>query len=201
MVTGLTYADVLRPCEKKYSILYDVALVIGGSMLIGLSAQIAVKLPFSPVPITCQTLAVLMAGALLGRTRGSLCVLAYIAEGVAGLPVFALGRGGLAALAGPSGGYLVGFVAAAYITGLLAEKGWDRRFSTTILAMLLGDAALYAFGLLWLSCLFGFNSAVLAVGLYPFIAGDILKILIAGMMLPTGWKLLGAAGFAGEKTR
>jgi biotin transport system substrate-specific component len=201
MVVSLTYADVLRPCAKKYSILYDVALVIGGSLLIGLSAQIAVKLPFSPVPITCQTLAVLMAGALLGRIRGSLCVLAYIAEGVAGLPVFALGRGGLAALAGPSGGYLVGFVAAAYITGFLAEKGWDRRFSTTILAMLLGDAALYAFGLLWLSCLFGFNSAVLAVGLYPFIAGDILKILIAGMMLPTGWKLLCAAGFAVEKTR
>ncbi len=201
MVTSLTYADVLRPCAKKYSILYDVALVIGGSLLIGLSAQIAVKLPFSPVPITCQTLAVLMAGALLGRIRGSLCVLAYIAEGVAGLPVFALGRGGLAALAGPSGGYLVGFVAAAYITGFLAEKGWDRRFSTTILAMLLGDAALYAFGLLWLSYLFGFNSAVLAVGLYPFITGDILKILIAGMMLPSGWKLLGAAGFAVEKTR
>jgi len=176
-------------------------LVIGGSLLMGLSAQIAVKLPFSPVPVTCQTLAVLMAGALLGRIRGSLSVLTYIAGGVAGLPVFAFGRGGLAVLAGPSGGYLIGFVAAAYMTGFLAERGWDRRFSTTILAMLLGDAALYAFGLLWLSCLFGLNRMVLAMGLYPFIAGDILKILIAGMVLPSGWKLLGAAGFESGKTR
>jgi biotin transport system substrate-specific component len=158
-------------------------------------------LPFSPVPVTCQTLAVLMAGALLGRRRGVLCVLAYIAEGAGGLPVFSFGRGGMAVLAGPSGGYIIGFAASAYITGFLAEKGWDRRFWTTILAMLAGDTALYVFGLLWLSFLTGFNGAVLTMGLYPFIAGDILKILTAGMVLPSGWKLLRAAGFSAEQTR
>jgi biotin transport system substrate-specific component len=201
MVTSLTYADILRPCAKKYSILYDVVLVIGGSLLIGLSAQIAVKLPFSPVPITCQTLAVLMAGALLGRVHGSLCVLAYITEGAAGLPVFALGRSGLAVLAGPSGGYLIGFAVAAYITGFLAEKGWDRRFSTTILAMLLGNATIYTVGLLWLVILTGMSRAVLMAGLYPFVVGDILKTMVAAAVLPGGWKLLAAAGFAAEKIK
>jgi len=201
MVTSLTYADAFRPCEKKNAILYDVALIIGGSLLIGLSAQIAVKLPFSAVPVTFQTLAVLIAGALLGRMRGSLCVLTYLAEGAAGLPVFALGRGGLAALAGPSGGYLIGFAAAAYITGFLAEKGWDRRFATTILAMLLGDAAIYGFGLFWLVILTGMSRMVLTAGLYPFVIGDILKIIIAAAILPAGWKLLATAGFKSEKTR
>jgi biotin transport system substrate-specific component len=201
MVTSLTYADVFRPCEKKNAVLYDVALIIGGSLLIGLSAQIAVKLSFSAVPVTCQTLAVLVAGALLGRIRGSLCVLTYLAEGAAGLPVFALGRGGLAVLAGPSGGYLFGFAAAAYITGFLAEKGWDRRFATTILAMLLGNAAIYGFGLLWLVILTGMSGMVLTAGLYPFVVGDILKIIIAAAVLPGGWKLLAAAGFKAEKTR
>ena len=186
MLTNITYADILRPCEKKLAGLYDITLIIGGSLLIGLCAQLAIGWP---VPVTGQTFAVLMIGALLGRRRGSVCVLAYIVAGAAGLPVFANAGAGLPVLAGPTGGYLIGFIAAAYITGLLAEKGWDRKAWTTVLAMALGNIAIYTFGLTWLSCLIGTKKA-LAAGLYPFVVGDLLKIALAAAVLPTGWKLL-----------
>jgi biotin transport system substrate-specific component len=189
MLVNVTVADVFRPCGKKLAWLYDATLIIGGSFLIGLCAQMVIA--FGPVPITAQTFAVLMIGALFGSRRGSLCVLAYIIEGLAGLPVFALGRSGFAVLLGPTGGYLVGFVAAAYITGLLAQNRWDRRFTTTILAMACGNAVIYAFGLAWLCCLMGVNRTILTVGLYPFVVGDILKIALAAVALPAGWKLLG----------
>ncbi len=199
MLTNATVADFLRPCEKRRAIFYDIALIIGGSLLIGLCAQVAILLPFSPVPVTGQTFAVLMIGALLGARRGCLAVLAYIIEGAGGLPVFALGRGGFAVLLGPTGGYLIGFVAASYITGLLAERGWDRRIGTTVLAMVFGNMAIYAFGLLWLCCLTGVNRSVLVAGLYPFVAGDLLKITAAAILLPLGWKLLGNGALAGKR--
>jgi len=188
MLTNTTVAGVFRPCNKTYAGLYDISLLIAGSLLIGLCAQIKIWLPFSPVPVTLQTFAVLMLGALLGCRRGGLCVLAYIIEGAAGLPVFAAGIGP-SVLSGPTAGYLVGFITAASITGLLAEKGWDRRVGTTVLAMLLGNASIYVFGLLWLSCLIGAKNAVI-LGLYPFIIGDCLKIALAAVILPSGWKLL-----------
>lgn len=189
-----TYADVLRPSDKAYAAFYDVALIVGGSLLVGLCAQIAFFLPYSPVPITGQTFAVLLIGALLGARRGILCMLAYMAEGAAGLPVFAMGQSGPAVLLGPRGGYIVGFIAAAYVMGLLAEKGWDRRIITTILAMICGNIAIYTFGLLWLCCLIGINKTVLAVGLYPFVVGDLLKTMLSAILLPAGWKLLGYGG-------
>ncbi len=196
MFTNVTVADILRPCQKRWAGFYDLALIIGGSLLIGLSAQLAVRLPFSPVPVTAQTFAVLMIGALFGSRRGWVTILLYVIEGTAGLPVFAMGQGGAAVLLGPRGGYLVGFIAAAYVVGLLAEKGWDRRIGTTILAMLFGDALIYAVALSWLFCLrwvfrvpIGAGS-VLAIGLYPFIVGDILKIILAVILLPSGWKLI-----------
>jgi len=198
VLINATYADVLRPSEKKYAGLYDVALIIGGSLVIGLCAQVAIGWP---VPVTGQTFAVLMAGALLGARRGSLCILAYIAEGAVGLPVFAMGRSGVLVLKGPTGGYLVGFIAAAYIAGLLAERGWDRRVGTTILAMVLGNVAIYVFGLLWLCCLMGVNKTVLTVGLYPFIGGDFLKIVLAAILLPSGWKLLGMANLPARRNK
>ena len=189
MLTNVTVADLLRPCEKRLAGFYDVVLIIGGSLLIGLCAHVKVWLPFSPVPVTGQTFAVLMLGMLLGARRGCLAVLAFIIEGAAGLPVFAVGVGS-AALLGPTGGYLFGFIPAAYVTGRLAEKGWDRRIGTTVLAMVLGNLAIYTFGLIWLGCLTGFNSMVLILGLYPFIAGDLAKIILAAILLPSGWKLL-----------
>lgn len=184
MLTNVTVADLWRPCQKTRALFYDIALIIGASLLIALSAQVAI--PLWPVPVTGQTFAVLMIAALLGSRRGCLAVLAYIAEGAAGLPVFAMGRAGLVAF---TAGYLVGFVPAAYVVGLLAEKGWDRRVSTTILAMALANIIIYTFGLLWLSCLPGIDS-VLREGLYPFILGDLLKIALAAALLPSGWKLL-----------
>lgn len=186
MLVKATYADVFEPCAKKWAQVYNVVLIVGGSLLIGLSAQIAVMLPFSPVPVTGQTFAVLMIAALLGSKRGSLSVLAYLSLGAVGLPVFAMGGSSLPYTAG----YLAGFVAAAYGVGFLAERGWDRRIGTTIVAMLLGNVIIYAFGLFWLFCLMGINKAVLVLGLYPFIAGDCLKTVLAAAILPAGWKLL-----------
>jgi len=187
MLANATVADVLRPYAKKYAVLYDIFLIIGGSLLIAIFAQLAVGWP---VPITGQTFAVLMLGALLGSRRGTLCIVTYITEGAIGLPVFAHGRAGPAVLISSTGGYLIGFIVAAYTVGLLAEKGWDRRCGTTILAMLLGNLVIYTFGLVWLSLLMGRSKTVLEVGLYPFIVGDILKTILAAILLPAGWKLL-----------
>ncbi|MEA3339828.1 MAG: biotin transporter BioY [Chloroflexota bacterium] len=192
----MTYADVIRPSTRQYARLYDAALILCGSLFIALSAWVAIPLPFSPVPVTGQTLSVLLVGALLGSRRGSLCLLAYLAEGAFGLRVFAGGMAGLAHLVGPRGGYLVGFVAAAYVTGLLAEREWDRQTGTTLLAMLLGNVAIYAFGLPWLAIFVGIEKA-LPLGFYPFIAGDLAKLALAALLLPSGWRVLGLKGKMG----
>jgi biotin transport system substrate-specific component len=189
MITYTTYADILRPTSKPSGLLYDAVAIIVCSLLVTLSAQIAFYLPFSPVPITAQTFAVLLAGALLGSKRGSLSLLAYLAQGAVGLPVFAGGVGGMAVLLGPRGGYLVGFVLAAYVIGLLVERGWDRRVATTALAMLAGNAVIYLFGLAWLAYFVGPAQAA-PLGLYPFIIGDILKLGLAAALLPSGWRVL-----------
>jgi biotin transporter BioY len=187
-MTFRTYADILRPPAKQKALAYDAIMVIGGSLFIALCAQFTLHV--GPVPITGQTLGVLLTGMLLGSRRGSLSVLAYLAEGVAGLPVFAPGGPlGLARLVGPTGGYLIGFVAAAYVTGLLAERGWDRKATTAPAAMLIGNVVIYAFGLPWLALFTGVEN-VLWLGLYPFVIGDILKATLAAASLPIGWKLL-----------
>jgi len=174
-----TYADAWRPTTRRLAVAYDAALVLGGSLIVALGAQIAVRLPFSPVPITLQTLAVLMVGALLGSRRGALSLLAYLAQGLAGLPVFAGGASGLAYAVGPTGGYLLGFVAAAYLTGRLTEGRVHRGFAallSTGLAMAAGNLAIYACGLPWLALYVG-RQAV-ALGAAPFLVGDALKIVI-----------------------
>jgi biotin transport system substrate-specific component len=184
-----TVADVFRPNDRARGILYDVIIVICGSLLVGISARLKVYLPFSPVPVTGQTFAVLMIAPLLGSRRGALVMLAYLSEGILGLPVFA-GGVGPATLLGPTGGYLVGFVAAAYLVGRLAEMGWDRRVTTTIAAMLIGDAVLLTFGFIWLAILINVKTAFVT-GFLFFIPGDLLKIALAAVLLPAGWKLLG----------
>ena len=192
MLTNAVCADIFRPSEKVRALIYDAVLIIIGSLVIALFAQIAVGWP---VPITGQTFAVLMIGVLFGSKRGSLAVLTYILEGAAGLAFFAQGKAGITALAGPTGGYLVGFIFAAYIVGLLAERGWDKRIETTILTMIFGNLIIYAFGLGWLFVLASSGKltdakGILVVGLYPFIIGDIIKIAVAAALLPAGWKLL-----------
>jgi biotin transporter BioY len=196
MLTNATVADLLRPCEKGKAGIYNLTLILAGVVFIGLSAQLAIGLP---VPFTGQTFAVLMIGALYGARLGSLCLVSYVLAGAAGVPVFSNFGSGVLFLSGPTGGYLIGFIAAAYVVGLLAERGWDRRAWTTVLAMIFGNIVLYTFGLLWLFCLMGFSAKVLVVGLYPFIIGDILKIALAAVLLPSGWKLLGYTGLAGKK--
>jgi biotin transport system substrate-specific component len=192
-----TLAEVLRPRFARAragtavpalagSHVYDVLLVLAGSALIALSAQVAVPLPFSPVPVTGQTFAVLLVGAALGRTRGSAAVLAYLAEGAAGLPVFAGGLAGPAVLLGPTGGYLFGFLPAAWICGALAERGWDRRLLTTLAAMAAGDLAIFAVGVPWLARFVGAENA-LAFGVAPFLIGNLSKIVLAAGILPVAW--------------
>jgi len=192
-MTHATYADIFRPGLKRYALYYDIALILSGALIIALSAQIAIPLPFSPVPITGQTFSVLLTGALLGSKRGSLAVITYLAEGAIGFPVFAGGKAGILNFLGPTGGYLIGFIVAAFITGLLAERGWDRRVWTTFLAMLFGNIAIYMSGLLWLFRFVGIEK-LLPLGFYPFIPGDVLKLTMAAILLPTGWRLLKVKG-------
>ena len=193
MIAGMTVADLVRPSEKGFARLYDAAVTVGGSIAIALSAQVAVG---GPVPVTGQTFAVLLVAAMLGCRRAVLCVLTYLAEGLVGFPVFAQGGSGLGIILGPRGGYLVGFLAVAYIVGSLAERGWDRRPTTTVLAMVLGNLGLYICGLTWLFCLVHIfarplgGSGLLAVGLYPFLPGDAVKIALAAVLLPGGWKMI-----------
>ena len=193
----VTFADVLRPAiaHRRVGLLYDAMLVMVASAFIALLAQVAIPLPFSPVPITGQTFAVLLVGALLGGVRGSLAISLYLMEGTIGLPVFAGGGAGLARLAGPTGGYLIGFIAAAFVVGLLAKRGWDRRIWSTALAMLVGNVLIYAVGLPRLAQFVGSERA-LSLGLYPFVIGDLLKLAVAAAALPAGWKLLGWLGKA-----
>jgi len=196
MLANATVADVLRPCQRKQAVMYDLVLIFAGSLLIAASAQIAIGYP---VPITAQTFAVLMIAALFGARRGVLCMLVYLGEGAAGLPVFANAGAGFITFGGPTAGYLTGFVPAAFVVGFLAEKGWDRRIRTTVLAMIIGNLIIYAFGLAWLSHLVGARSA-LAGGLYPFIPGDMLKIALAAGALPSAWRLLARLGLGGPRT-
>jgi biotin transport system substrate-specific component len=196
----LTLADVWRPTPaepsaagsraRALSLALDLALTLAGSALIALSARVAIPLPFSPVPVTGQTFAVLLVGAALGRRRGAAAVIAYLAEGAAGLPVFAGLNAGPAVLVGPTGGYLIGFIPGAWLCGLLAERGWDRRVGTTILSMILGNVAIFAVALPWLARYVG-ASHVWAMGFWPFVPGDIVKIGLAAAALPLAWKWLG----------
>lgn len=165
-------------------------LAVMGSLALWLSAKIQV--PFYPVPITMQTFVVLVVGMAFGWRLGTATVLLYLAEGVLGLPVFAgtPERGiGLAYMAGPTGGYLLGFVFAAAAVGWLAQRGWDRRFATTLAAMALGTAIIYVPGLIWLGMEIGWDKPVLELGLWPFLAGDAFKVALAALVLPSIWRL------------
>jgi biotin transport system substrate-specific component len=181
--------DVIRPASKPWLVAYQVLLVALGAVCIALSAQALIPLTFTPVPVTLQTLAVLLIGALYGSRRGALTVATYIACGAFGLPVFAAGGFGLARLAGPTGGYLLGFIVAAFLVGWLAERGFGRKPLSAGLMMTAGTAAIFAFGLPWLAVFVGVGN-VLAMGLFPFIPGAIAKILVALALLPAGWSLL-----------
>jgi biotin transporter BioY len=168
----------------------DFTLVLGGSLLIAAAAQLRITLPFTPVPVTGQTFAVLLLGALYGAKRGAATAMTYLMLGIMGLPVFSAAPPGPVALVSPTAGYLAGFVAAAWVTGSLSERGWDRKPVTAAMAMLIGSAVLFACGLLWLGRFTGWD-LVIQTGLLPFIPGDLLKIALATALLPAGWRFLG----------
>ena len=171
--------------DRTLSVLAQLVLVLAGSALLAISAQI--KIPLYPVPVTGQTLVVLMIGMAYGSRLGAATLLAYLVEGGMGLPVFAGGGAGWATLAGPTGGYLIGFLVAAFILGLLAERGMGRGPVSTALAMLVGTALIYVFGVTHLSGFIGFEKAV-AAGLLPFLYGDALKLIVAAGLMPLAWR-------------
>ena len=182
-----TLAATFWPNPSTILSLRTLLLALAGNALLVISAKI--QIPFWPVPMTMQTFAVLVIGITYGSRLGAATIVLYLAEGAAGLPVFA-GGGGIAYLLGPTGGYLLGFVIAAALVGWLGEHGWDRKMSTTALAMLLGNLVIYASGLLWLGAIVGYEK-VLSVGLWPFLPGDALKLVLAAAILPTAWRLIG----------
>lgn len=171
----------------------DALLVVGGSLFVALCAQIRVPLPFSPVPITAQTMAVLLVGSLIGSRLGLLAMLLYLVEGMIGLPFFTGGKAGIQVLQGATAGYLVAFPIAAALTGWLAEKGWDRTFGKMSLSMILGNLVIYALGVGWLTTRVGLETAFVT-GMLPFVLGDLVKIALASAALPGGWELLRKKG-------
>jgi biotin transport system substrate-specific component len=186
-----TLATVLWPEAASGKALRAVLLAVAGSVLLTLAAK--VQIPFYPVPLTMQTFVVLALGMAYGWRLGGATVLLYLAEGAMGLPVFAgtPDKGiGLAYMAGPTGGYLAGFVLAAAACGWLAERGWDRRMVTTALAMVIGNVIIYVPGLLWLGSLLGWDKPILAWGLTPFLLGDLFKLALAAAVLPLAWRLV-----------
>ena len=209
-----TIALRVAPRARVTRATYQVAAVVAGSLLVAGLAQISIKLPFTPVPITGQTLGVLLVGASLGPILGASSLLLYIAEGAAGLPFFAGSESGWHGLFAPSAafasaGYLWGFVLAAAVVGWLARRGWDRSLRSSIGAMLIGEIVLYAVGIVWLAAAlhipvvdatpYTCNVSTLAscdaflLGLYPFLIGDVLKLLVAAAILPSTWRLVGRA--------
>jgi biotin transport system substrate-specific component len=196
MYTTLAPTLTHRVLPRANALLRDGQLILAGSLVVAALAQVRIPLAFTPVPITGQTFAVLLVGAALGARRGAASLLVYLGQGLAGLPVFNSGGHGLAHLSGPTGGYLIGFIAAAYLVGALCERGLERRWGTALLPFLAGEAVIYLFGLPWLALFVGFPSA-LSLGLLPFLAGDVIKLVLAALLLPAAWKLLKSKGIEG----
>ena len=183
-----TLIDTFWHGENK--IARNIILAVTGSILLWASAKI--QIPFYPVPMTMQTFVVLAVGMAFGWRLGAATVLLYLAEGAAGLPVFAgtPEKGlGIAYMAGPTGGYLLGFVMAAAIVGWLAERGYDRDVFRTGVAMLVGNAVIYVPGLIWLATVVGWDKPIYQWGMAPFLLGDLVKLVLAAILMPMLWKL------------
>ena len=168
------------------SLFKKLVLLIAGVAVLAICAQL--KVPFYPVPITMQTLAVMLIGFTYGAQLGSSTVLVYLSLGAIGAPVFA-GGAGLAYMSGPTGGYLFGFLVAVYMIGYVTEKGYGRTFISTLLLALLGTLVFYVFGVAWLTTILGFEKAI-KFGLLPFLYGDVLKMFLLAFSVPATWKLV-----------
>ena len=204
-MTALAEA-IPRPSRRAANLAVDAALVLGGSLFIALFAQIAIPLPFTPVPITGQTFAVLLVGTAYGWRLAGLTVALYLAQIAVGLPFAAEAKSGaeVLTLATASGGYLWGMLLAALLTGWLANRGWDRTFGSSLGVMLLGNILIFGIGVAWLTASIdvplisqtpcdiatGAGCDGLELGIYPFLIGDLLKLLLAAGLLPAAWKLV-----------
>ena len=175
-------STLIRHWIPEQSLVWDAGLVVAFSVFTGLMAHLVIPLPFTPVPITGQTFAVLVTGAVLGARLGTIAMLLYLAEGLAGLPVFAAAQGGF------TYGYLVGFVVAAFAIGWLADHGWTKDWRLMLVAMIIGEVAIYLFGLLWLAR-FVPADKLLALGFYPFLIGDAVELIAAALVVPAGWRI------------
>lgn len=184
-----SHSTAIYSYVKPNSLLAEIPMLLTFNLLLVACSYISINLPFSPVPITGQTFGVLLVAMALGRVRGTAVVLAYLLEGAAGLPVFAGGTAGVVKFFGPTGGYLVGFLASAYIVGLLADKGWDKGYVKSIFAMTIGTVLIFIAGLSQLS-FFVPSGSLFTMGLTPFIPGAIIKIAIASVILPSIWKFI-----------
>lgn len=171
--------------QAESHLLAKLLLVLGGSLLLALSAK--VQVPFWPVPMSMQTFVVLGIGAAYGARLAGITVATYLAQGAVGLPVFTAG-GGAALLAGPTGGYLLGFLAAAILVGALADRGWCRSRLSTLVAFLGGTLVIFAVGVAWLTVLFGWATAISA-GVVPFLLSEAVKIALAVAVFPLAWRL------------
>ena len=181
-----TLADTVWSPVGSSPAVRAIVLALIGTALLTLSAKIQV--PFWPVPMTMQTFVVLVLGMAYGWRLAGATVLLYLAQGAIGLPVFAAGAG-IAYFAGPTAGYLAGFLLAAVVVGWLAEHGWDRSVPRTLGAMLIGTAIIFACGIAWLGTLIGLRQAI-GAGLVPFLLGEAVKIALATAILPFAWRLL-----------
>lgn len=193
-MTALAHA-LGRRTTARSALITDVTLVLLGSAVMAGLAQLSFRLPFTPVPVSGQTLGVMLIGASLGAWRGGAAMLLYLAEGAAGLPVFAEGQSGFLFLhSAPTTGFLWGFVVAAAVIGLLAQLGWDRSVGSSIGAMVVGEVIVFTMGVAWLAHFLGISGeAALEAGLYPFVVGDVLKLLIAAGLLPAAWRFVGGS--------
>ena len=183
-------ARVISTAVLPRSTAVSVALVIGFALLTAAMAQIRIPLGFTPVPITGQTFAVLLSGAALGAGLGAASQATYLALGLV-FPFYAGGDSGWDVIAGTTGGYLVGFIAAAWVVGRLAERNQDRNVWTAIPAFLFGSVIIHLFGVPWLAAELGVDwNRAAELGSYPFIAGDLIKVALAGLLLPASWRLI-----------
>jgi biotin transport system substrate-specific component len=175
----------------RSGLLVDALLAFGGAAFVGLAAQISFRLGFTPVPITGQTFAVLLVGAAYGSVLGAASMSLYLLLGIVGVPLYADHAHGWDVFSGATGGYIVGFIAAAALTGYLAERGWDRRFASSVTLMLTGSVTIYACGSLWLHhWLHASWQTTLVDGVYPFVPGDLVKLYLAALALPGAWALV-----------
>lgn len=189
-MTTLAPTIYARTFPRAAGWLRDLVLILLGALFVAALAQVEIQLPFTPVPITGQTFGVLLAGAALGSKRGAISLVSYLALGVFGLPFFAGGAHGLDIIMGATGGYLIGFVLAAYVIGLLAERGLEQSIRTSLIPFLVGTILIYICGVAWLSVVLGSFGKAISAGLIPFLIGDAIKLIAASLALPGAWKMV-----------